>query len=44
MRYACLIYFDPQKVFNQSAESEAVLAEVGPHDAELRASGRMVRE
>ena len=42
MRYACLIYFDPEKVFDQSAESEAVLAEVGPHDAELRANGRMV--
>jgi len=42
MRYACLIYFDPTQVFNQSTESQAVLAEVGPHDAELRANGRMV--
>ena len=42
MRYACLVYFDPQKLFNQSLEAEAVLAEVGPHRAELRASGNLV--
>lgn len=42
MRYACLVYFDPQKLFNRSPEAEAVLAEVGPHDRELRASGRFV--
>lgn len=42
MRYACLIYFDPKKVFDQSPESNAVLAEVGPHDAALRASGHLV--
>ena len=42
MRYVCLIYFDPQKVFNQSPESNAVLAEVGHHDAELKASGHLV--
>ena len=42
MRYVCLIYFDPQKVFNQSPESMAVLAEVGPHGAELGASGHLV--
>jgi hypothetical protein len=42
MRYVCLIYFDPQKVFNQSAESQAVLGAVGPHDAELEASGHLV--
>ena len=39
MRYVCLIYFDPQNVFNQSVESNAVLAEVGPYDRELEASG-----
>jgi len=42
MRYVCLIYFDPKKVFNQSAESNAVLAEVGPHDGKLKASGHLV--
>jgi len=42
MRYVCLIYFDPKKVFNQSAESNAVLAEIGPHDGKLKASGHLV--
>ena len=26
MRYVCLLYFDPQSVFNQSPEADAVLA------------------
>jgi hypothetical protein len=42
MRYACLVYFDPQHVFNRSPEAEAVLAQVGPHNAELAASGQLV--
>ena len=42
MRYACLIYFDPGKVFNQSPEADAVLRDVGPYDAELKASGHLV--
>lgn len=42
MEFVCLIYFDPKTVFNQSAESKAVLAAVGPHDRELEASGRLV--
>ena len=42
MRYHCLIYFDPAKVFDGSPESNAVLAEVGPHDAGLKASGHLV--
>jgi len=42
MRYACLIYFDPRKVFDRSPEAEAVLRAVGPHDGALKASGRMV--
>jgi hypothetical protein len=42
MKYVCLIYFDPHTVFNQSAQSNAVLAEVGPHDARLRASGHLL--
>jgi hypothetical protein len=39
MRYACLVYFDPQNVFNQSPEAEAVLAGNAAYDAELKASG-----
>ena len=42
MRYVCLIYFDPQKVFGQSAEANAVLAASGAYDNELKASGHMV--
>jgi hypothetical protein len=42
MRYVCLIYFDPKKVFDGSAESNAVLAAVGPHDEALRSSGQLV--
>jgi hypothetical protein len=42
MRYACLIYFDPQQVFNQSPEAEAVLRDVGRYDAELKAGGHLV--
>jgi hypothetical protein len=42
MQYVCLIYFDPKTVFNQSPASNAVLAAVGPHDAELRASGHLL--
>jgi hypothetical protein len=42
MRYACLIYFDPHKVFDGSAEAEAVLRDSGAYDEELRASGHLV--
>src|SRR5260370_35089324 len=42
MRYVCLIYTDPRTVFNQSPESDAVLAQVGPHNEELRVSGHFV--
>jgi len=42
MRYVCLIYFDPQRVFDQSATSNAALAEVGTYNADLRASGHIV--
>jgi hypothetical protein len=42
MRYVCLIYFDPKKVFNQSPESIAVLDAAGAYDAELKAKGHMV--
>ncbi|SDR57016.1 Uncharacterized conserved protein [Rhizobiales bacterium GAS191] len=42
MQYACLIYFDAKAVFDQSPEANAVLAEVGPHNDQLRASGHFV--
>jgi hypothetical protein len=42
MRYACLIYFDPQTVFDRSPEGEAVLRDAGPHDAQLKASGQLL--
>jgi hypothetical protein len=42
MRYHCLVYFDPTKVFDGSADSNAVLAEVGPYEEELRAKGQLV--
>lgn len=41
MRYACLIYFDPQQVFG-SPEGEVVLGEVPAHDDGLRESGKLV--
>jgi len=39
MRYACLVYFDPKNVFNQSPEAEAVLASNTAYDTELKAGG-----
>jgi len=44
MRYACLVYFDPQVVFNQSAESEAVLRDGFSYLEELRQSGVLVTD
>ncbi|HEV2678218.1 MAG TPA: YciI family protein [Aliidongia sp.] len=44
MRYACLIYFDPRKVFDQSPEATAVLRDSGPYNEELRANGHMVTD
>ena len=53
MRYACLVYFDPKKVFNQShtspslrprPEAEAIIGDTGPYNDELRASGHMVTD
>ncbi|PFH12378.1 hypothetical protein BCF11_4859 [Collimonas sp. PA-H2] len=44
MRYACLVYFDPHKVFNQSAEAEAALRDSGAYNNELKASGHMVTD
>ena len=42
MRYDCLIFFDPQKVFNGSPEANAVLAENGPFSAALKAAGTLL--
>jgi hypothetical protein len=44
MRYACLVYFDPKKVFDRSPEAEAALRDSGPYSHELQASGHMVTE
>lgn len=42
MQYHCLVYFDPKEVFSGSEEANALLAEVGPHTAELQAKGQLV--
>jgi hypothetical protein len=42
MKYVCLIYFDPRTVFDQSPQSNGLLAEVGPYNEALRAGGHMV--
>jgi hypothetical protein len=44
MRYACLVYFDPQQVFNQSPEAGAALRDSGPYNQALQASGHLVME
>jgi len=42
MRYACLIYFDPRKVFDGSPASNAVLAAASTHNQSLSAKGQLV--
>ncbi|ESQ92909.1 hypothetical protein ABAC460_01290 [Asticcacaulis sp. AC460] len=42
MQYHCLVYFDPKLAFNGSPESNAVMADIGPHTAELKASGHLI--
>ena len=39
MKYICLIYFDPQQVFNGSPESNAVLAASGRTTRTSRPAG-----
>lgn len=39
MRYACLVYFEPQKVFGGGPEAEAVLGATGAYNKDLKASG-----
>ena len=42
MQYHCLVYFDPKEVFSDSPEAHAVLAEIGPHTAELQVKGQII--
>jgi hypothetical protein len=42
MQYHLMIYFDPKEVFSGSQEANALLAEIGPHSAELQSSGVLV--
>ena len=42
MRYVCLIYFDPRKVFDGSPASNAVLAAASTHNQSLSAKGQLV--
>lgn len=42
MRYVCLVYFDPRKVFDGSPASNAVLAAAGTHNQSLSAKGQLV--
>ena len=42
MQYHCMVYFDPQVVFNNSPESNAVLAAIGPAEAEMKAKGQWI--
>ena len=44
MRYACLIYFDPKKVFDQSPEAEEVLRDSMDPNSEVRTGGHIVTE
>lgn len=44
MRYACLVYFDPKNVFNQSPEAEAVLRDSMDPQLPLKTGGHMVEE
>jgi hypothetical protein len=42
MQYHCLIYFDPKEIFSDTPEANALLAEIEPHTAELKARGEFV--
>lgn len=42
MQFHCMIYFDPKVVFAATPEAQALLAAIGPHTAELTASGKLV--
>lgn len=42
MQYVCLVYFDPKVVFGPSEEAAAMNAKIGPHIAQMKASGQLV--
>jgi hypothetical protein len=42
MRYACLVYYDPQQLFGGSPEAKAALDECEAFDEKLRQSGHLV--
>lgn len=42
MRFHFLIYFDPSQVFDDSPASNALLAQIGPHTAELERRGHLI--
>ena len=42
MQYHCLVYFDHREAFSGTPEANALLDEIGPHMAELTASGQVV--
>ncbi|WP_421759404.1 YciI family protein [Devosia sp.] len=42
MQFHCMIYFDPKEVFASTPQAQALLAAIGPHTAELTASGKLV--
>ena len=42
MRYACIIYYDPETLFGGSPEANGVLAECSTYDEVLTASGHFV--
>ena len=44
MQYHCLIYFDPRVAFADTPEAHAVLADIGPHTAKMKAEGRHVAD
>ena len=42
MRYACLIYYDPQELFGGAPEANTALAECEGHDEVLKKTGNFV--
>lgn len=44
MRYACLIYYDPKKLFGGSPEANAALAECSSFDVKLKETGHHVTD
>jgi hypothetical protein len=44
MRYACLIYFEPKKAFNQSPEAEEVLRDSMDPNTAIKVGGHMVMD